>query len=216
MSENSRLRQASKITEKFLNNDAFGLFRYPVDLMELPDYNQIIKKPSDLTTVSNRLKRGEYKKYDEWYEDMSRIFKNALKYNSQDPLIVGYTTECQKIFNKECKEIDPPVRELKDHMKRQLSKMTKLMAQLTQKMPDVFPKDDRYTSDQLVPLNESDTKKLIDKVNNMTNPEDVLKVTQIMEYFGIEKMPSNKEEARYHSDNLTDAAKIFLRAEFFK
>jgi hypothetical protein len=216
MIENYRIKQAGDITAKFLDNKAFGLFHYPVDLIAFPMYKDYVRKPMDLTTVSKKHERGEYKSFDEWYDDMNLIFSNSLKFNEGSALITAYTTECRELFKKEVKKVDQPSRKLKEYMNIQLTKMTKLISHLTQKAPSVFPKDDRYTSDQLLPFTDDDTTKLIEKINNMNNPEDVLKVTQIMEFFGVEKIAYDGDEARYHSDNLTEDAKIYIRAAFPK
>ena len=206
--EHSRLEQAKKLTNKMLEDNAFMLFHYPV---EIEGYTDIIKEPMDLTTIKNKMDNGMYRTLDRWKDDVEKIFQNARKYNAADDMILSYTAECQRIFKKELKKIDPA--NINDEIREQLSKLSKLITNSAPKsILSILPKDDRYTSDQLMPFREDDNAKLIEKINNLTNEEEIVKVTQIMEYFNISKLPSNRDEARYHSDQLTEDAKRYLRS----
>ncbi|KAF4550240.1 Bromodomain-containing protein [Elsinoe fawcettii] len=61
-------------------------FREPVDpvALNIPHYFQIIKKPMDMQTVTNKLKNGQYGSAEEFKSDFDLIFHNCFKFNPAD------------------------------------------------------------------------------------------------------------------------------------
>ncbi|KAK2735213.1 hypothetical protein FQN57_001318 [Myotisia sp. PD_48] len=58
-------------------------FYLPVDpvALNIPTYHNVIKKPMDLQTMSNKLQTGQYENAKEFEMDMRQIFKNCYKFN---------------------------------------------------------------------------------------------------------------------------------------
>ncbi|XP_077290896.1 bromodomain and WD repeat-containing protein isoform X2 [Arctopsyche grandis] len=57
-------------------------FREPVSVNLLPEYQQIVKHPMDLSTVKKRLEGGVYRSPMEFAKDMRLIFSNSKLYNT--------------------------------------------------------------------------------------------------------------------------------------
>ncbi|KAF2228209.1 hypothetical protein BDZ85DRAFT_13177 [Elsinoe ampelina] len=58
-------------------------FREPVDpvALNIPHYFQVIKKPMDMQTITNKLKNGQYGAAEEFKADFDLIFHNCFKFN---------------------------------------------------------------------------------------------------------------------------------------
>uniref|UniRef100_A0A914UIK5 histone acetyltransferase n=1 Tax=Plectus sambesii TaxID=2011161 RepID=A0A914UIK5_9BILA len=67
------------IWEKLEKMDDAIPFRVPVDpeLLSIPDYFEIVKKPMDLSTIKEKLDSGDYKNPWEFCDDMWLMFENA-------------------------------------------------------------------------------------------------------------------------------------------
>lgn len=57
-------------------------FREPVDVIEHPDYSQIVDTPMDLLTIKEDLHGGNYNSPMEFINDIRLIFKNSKNYNT--------------------------------------------------------------------------------------------------------------------------------------
>ncbi|CAF4812065.1 unnamed protein product, partial [Rotaria sp. Silwood2] len=86
-------------------------FRQPVDpiALNIPDYSIIIKHPMDISTMSNKLLRGEYKTPLEFCNDAWLMFNNAWLYNKKGTSIYKMCTKLSEIF---VKAIDPVLQKL--------------------------------------------------------------------------------------------------------
>lgn len=74
------------VTNRLSQDKRFKAFTKPVDLKEVPDYSQVIKKPMDLSTVLTKIDLHKYGSVKEFLQDMDLIWKNALEYNpDKDP-----------------------------------------------------------------------------------------------------------------------------------
>lgn len=103
-----------KLTEKCLiildnlcKHPISEIFQHSVDpeLDNAPDYNQVIKKPIDITTVKSKVESGTYKEFSEFKSDVEQIWENALIYNGNKSLTGFMALEMSKIFQREIKEI---------------------------------------------------------------------------------------------------------------
>ena len=92
------LRQALMPTlEKLYRQDPESLpFRQPVDpqLLQIPDYFEIIKKPMDLSTIKRKLDTGQYIDPWQYVEDVWLMFDNAWLYNKKTSRVYRY---CNKV-----------------------------------------------------------------------------------------------------------------------
>lgn len=75
-------------------------FYKPVDaqLLDLPDYHEVIKHPMDLGTVKRKMDSLEYHSPDEFAADVRLVFTNCYKYNPPDHEVVAMARKLQDVF----------------------------------------------------------------------------------------------------------------------
>ncbi|KAK7887132.1 hypothetical protein WMY93_026753 [Mugilogobius chulae] len=74
------------VTNRLSQDKRFKAFTKPVDLEEVPDYAEVIKKPMDLSTVLTKIDLHQYGAVKEFLHDVDLIWQNALEYNpDRDP-----------------------------------------------------------------------------------------------------------------------------------
>ncbi|KAL3209839.1 hypothetical protein MRX96_037649 [Rhipicephalus microplus] len=107
------LRQALMPTlEKLYRQDPHSLpFRQPVDpqLLQIPDYFDIVKNPMDLSTIKRKLDTGQYQDPWQYVDDVWLMFDNAWLYNRKTSRVYRYCTKLSEEFEQ---EIDPVMQSL--------------------------------------------------------------------------------------------------------
>uniref|UniRef100_A0A8C6KQ86 ATPase family AAA domain-containing protein 2 n=1 Tax=Nothobranchius furzeri TaxID=105023 RepID=A0A8C6KQ86_NOTFU len=74
------------VTNRLSQDKRFKAFTKPVDLEEVPDYAEVIKKPMDLSMVLSKIDLHQYGTVKEFLQDVDLIWQNALEYNpDRDP-----------------------------------------------------------------------------------------------------------------------------------
>ncbi|CAD5215336.1 unnamed protein product [Bursaphelenchus okinawaensis] len=86
-------------------------FRVPVDaeMLKIPDYFDIIKKPMDLHTISTKLDSGKYKNPWEFCDDMHLMFANAWLYNRKNSKVYKFCSKLSELF---IEMIDPVMQQM--------------------------------------------------------------------------------------------------------
>ncbi|XP_035228460.1 bromodomain-containing protein 3-like, partial [Stegodyphus dumicola] len=91
-------------------------FYKPVDaqLLDLPDYHEVIKHPMDLGTVKRKMDNHEYKVPEEFAGDVRLIFTNCYKYNPPDHEVVAMARKLQDVFEMKYAKMpdEPPSNDL--------------------------------------------------------------------------------------------------------
>lgn len=72
-----------KIIDQLKSKDVMQIFLEPVDVIEVPDYANVIKNPIDLGTMLEKLNRGMYDSIDDLEADFSLMIRNCLLYNDK-------------------------------------------------------------------------------------------------------------------------------------
>ncbi|XP_044214313.1 ATPase family AAA domain-containing protein 2-like isoform X2 [Thunnus albacares] len=109
------------VTNRLSQDKRFKAFTKPVDLEEVPDYAEVIKKPMDLSTVLTNIDLHKYWTVKEFLQDVDLIWQNALEYNPdrdpsdrqirhracalKDTVHAIITEELDENFEKICEEI---------------------------------------------------------------------------------------------------------------
>ncbi len=77
-------------------------FLEPVDYkgLNLIDYPVIIKKPMDLSTISEKLEDNKYDNIEEVYEDIQLIWDNCKKYNLEGSTVYKNAQACEKFTKR--------------------------------------------------------------------------------------------------------------------
>lgn len=90
------------ITNEFRQKTFGHLFAFPVDPKKdmLDDYEKIVTKPMDFSTITNNLNNNVYQSTAEWYNDMSLVFQNAIDYYKEDDCISLIAKYCLSQFKK--------------------------------------------------------------------------------------------------------------------
>ncbi|KAK1443120.1 geranylgeranyl transferase type beta subunit like protein [Babesia gibsoni] len=70
-------------------------FRKPVKQSEAPDYYDIIKNPTDISTMKKKAKNGEYETKQQFGEELKRMFDNCRRYNTPHTIYYKYANELQ-------------------------------------------------------------------------------------------------------------------------
>jgi transcriptional activator SPT7 len=89
------------LTELKAHTEHSTPFLNPVKKKDAPDYYVIIKHPMDLGTMTKKLKQFQYKSKKEFVDDLTQIWKNCLKFNSNpDHLFRKHALFMQKETDK--------------------------------------------------------------------------------------------------------------------
>lgn len=75
-------RECRDLLELLWQCDDTTPFREPVDVIEHPDYHQIIDTPMDLRTIKEDLLGGNYSNPEDFAKDVRLIFTNSKNYNT--------------------------------------------------------------------------------------------------------------------------------------
>lgn len=92
----------AKALKKLINSKCSLPFRRPVDaeLLGLPNYHTIIRKPIDLSKIREKMEKGEYKSALEFEFDIQLMINNCFVYNSPEDTVYGLAKDLQNIFGK--------------------------------------------------------------------------------------------------------------------
>ncbi|CAK4033540.1 Bromodomain-containing factor 1 [Lecanosticta acicola] len=84
------------------------LFLHPVDpvALNIPHYRQIVKQPMDLSTMTQKLKQGQYGKAAEFKKDFELMIANCLAFNPPGNVVRDLGIEFQRIFEALWKQKD--------------------------------------------------------------------------------------------------------------
>lgn len=91
--------------EKLYRQDPESIpFRQPVDpqVLGIPDYFDIVKKPMDLSTIKKKLDIGKYTDPWEYVDDVWLMFDNAWLYNKKTSRVYKYCTKVSAIYQIVC------------------------------------------------------------------------------------------------------------------
>jgi len=88
------------------NNKFAYIFYEPVANLNLPDYDQIIKKPMDLDTIRAKLDRGAYNTTDEFAEDLRLCISNCRLYNPPDDPVIVMANQFERLVEQQLKLLE--------------------------------------------------------------------------------------------------------------
>lgn len=94
-------QECRELLEMLWECDDSSPFREPVDIIEHPDYHQIIDTPMDLLTIKEDLLGGNYQSPMDFMKDVRLIFQNSRNYNTNKRSRVsgrGFLIDLKKVF----------------------------------------------------------------------------------------------------------------------
>ena len=97
---NKYKKEPQSVLGALLQHQHGWVFNSSVDPVELglPDYFEIIKKPMDFGSISEKLRLGEYRSLDHFYVDVSLEFDNAMPYNEPGTVAHDMAVEMTTLF----------------------------------------------------------------------------------------------------------------------
>ncbi|KAK8891487.1 hypothetical protein M9Y10_028697 [Tritrichomonas musculus] len=92
-----------KILDELVSHPISTVFQEPVDpiIDEVPDYFDVIKEPSDLSTVRERLLSDKYTNLQEFKREVNLIWENAVAYNGKSSYPAYIADQLSKIFSRQ-------------------------------------------------------------------------------------------------------------------
>ncbi|XP_011892661.1 PREDICTED: bromodomain and WD repeat-containing protein 1 isoform X4 [Cercocebus atys] len=104
--ENNWKKQCKELVNLIFQCEDSEPFRQPVDLVEYPDYRDIIDTPMDFGTVRETLDAGNYDSPLEFCKDIRLIFSNAKAYTpNKRSKIYSMTLRLSALFEEKMKKI---------------------------------------------------------------------------------------------------------------
>uniref|UniRef100_A0A452T0Z8 Bromodomain and WD repeat-containing protein 1 n=1 Tax=Ursus maritimus TaxID=29073 RepID=A0A452T0Z8_URSMA len=104
--ENNWKKQCKELVNLIFQCEDSEPFRQPVDLVEYPDYRDIIDTPMDFGTVRETLEAGNYDSPLEFCKDIRLIFSNAKAYTpNKRSKIYSMTLRLSALFEEKMKKI---------------------------------------------------------------------------------------------------------------
>ena len=97
--EGADLEIARKVISKLRTHDAGFIFNEPVDINMVPDYLNIVTKPMDLRTISEKLESGQYSSLQQVDDDLRLMFNNCYAYNSPVMFAHEQGKKLEKYYN---------------------------------------------------------------------------------------------------------------------
>jgi hypothetical protein len=97
----SQRRLCLSITHSLQAHPASAPFRGPVDLIEFPNYSEVVDDPMDLATVERRLHDRDYRSVREWKRDLRLIWDNALAYAGHQSFVAVLVHHLERVVEKE-------------------------------------------------------------------------------------------------------------------
>ena len=169
------MEQCYRITCSILEHPIATIFSRPVNPIEdeIPDYFEKIKHPIDLGTIKTKLENKQYHNSEEWKNDITLVWSNAIDYNGNDSVIATAAKYLNDLFI-DTVDIKIPESE-KDWLfsiMHYLNKIKQIKNQTGNNYAVLHP----VNSHNL----DSETKKLIKALNSLNDEEDAIQITRIL------------------------------------
>lgn len=102
-------RHCAAILRALRKHKNAGPFLTPVDpvMLGIPHYPNVIKQPSDISTVDRRLGAGVYPTAEDFVADVRRIFTNCYTFNGPDASISKMAQELEGVLDKMLPKMPP-------------------------------------------------------------------------------------------------------------
>lgn len=104
-----RSQHMKKVISNLKKSNASSAFRLPVDpvALNIPTYFDFVKKPMDLGTIDNRLKRNEYTSVQAFRDDFNQIIQNCIIFNGPDHTITQQGRKMESSFKNQMMQLPP-------------------------------------------------------------------------------------------------------------
>ncbi|EPB84066.1 hypothetical protein HMPREF1544_09197 [Mucor circinelloides 1006PhL] len=98
----AELRKYQSVLDKLQTHPSYFAFGAPVDaeLLGIPTYHEIVKRPMDFGTIRNRYTSGGYDHANQLLRDVKLVFYNCYLFNLPDDVVTQMGRDLQTEFNR--------------------------------------------------------------------------------------------------------------------
>ncbi|XP_051115605.1 uncharacterized protein LOC127240829 isoform X2 [Andrographis paniculata] len=96
------------ILSKLQELDVYGAFSNPVDIIDVPDYYDVVKQPMDFPTIRKKLRKSCYKSLEDLEADVQLLCSNAMLFNGPDTVYHKQGLAIQNLANEEFGKLKNP------------------------------------------------------------------------------------------------------------
>jgi len=75
-------------------------FLNPVNVNDVPDYQDVIKEPMDFHTMEHKLETRQYLTLDAFVRDVQLVFDNCRLYNPENSIYAKNASRLEKVFKE--------------------------------------------------------------------------------------------------------------------
>ncbi|KIM44007.1 hypothetical protein M413DRAFT_443069 [Hebeloma cylindrosporum] len=83
-----------KLITQLKKKDDYAFFLRPVDVANVPGYSDVVKRPMDLGTMSDKVNKGKYRSLEDFTSDFRLVTNNAKSFNPPGTI---YHTEADRL-----------------------------------------------------------------------------------------------------------------------
>eukprot|EP00796_Vickermania_ingenoplastis_P005231 gene5231-3745_t len=94
------LKECLAFLKAIADCDTLSMFAAPVNPEEVPGYNEVIRRPMDLTTIREKVEKGKYTMDSDVEDDVALMIANALDFNSSESELYALAKEMRRKYHK--------------------------------------------------------------------------------------------------------------------
>ncbi|QRV93788.1 bromodomain associated protein [Ceratobasidium sp. AG-Ba] len=93
------------ILKELRNNDSSWPFHQPVNIDEVKDYLDVVKKPMDFQNMEFKLENNAYATLDDFVADAKLVFNNCKLYNPENTVYHKVAVKMEKVLQDILKSV---------------------------------------------------------------------------------------------------------------
>jgi hypothetical protein len=195
-----------KIIQSILNDPQSYEFSFPVDFKKynILDYPLIIKYPSDLNTVKNKLNENKYNSIQECLNDIQLIWDDCKTFNPPQSEFVKMANHCEKLFRKKFEKI---FKKSLTYNNNNNSDNNNNSINLNEEEDD--KETNAYDFDETEILSVGEKKELLDNFNQLVyegNKKKIKYIYNYLKYVNPDLIHENDNKIQINIDGITRSA----------
>lgn len=181
------------------------IFYEPVDteMLECPNYYEVIKNPMDMSTMEKKMDNGDYSTAQEFADDIKLMISNCELFNSPTHAIIPLCQKFKKVFEARFKAIMAP----RIPNQRLLEESNSFLSKSSFTFNNILPDDKKYILRELHRTQEY-TKKLLDKLQSIMDIEQLIDTDELMLTFNKPKPKNRNRRSNKDASNSNTSVKF--------
>ena len=198
-----------KIIQSILNDPQSYEFSFPVDYEKynILDYPLIIKYPSDLNTVRNKLNEDKYENIQECLNDIQLIWDDCKTFNPPQSEFVKMANHCEKLFRKKFEKIFKKSLTYINNNNNNNNDNNNNSINLNEEEDD--KETNAYDFDETEILSVGEKKELLDNFNQLVyegNKKKIKYIYNYLKYVNPDLIHENDNKIQINIDGITRSA----------